>query len=178
MSEMKSAMTSRSTLSFDNSSSSIESTTSVISSSLSSGLLRSSSSSASRSGPGTPSGYPTCSHWITERKKLAAEAAAEEGVNATSPVSRLRGQRCHFRHPQFSQFTRRSRNEGSAGSEVVAGVGDLQDRSNVLLKVRLRFWLTLPLLDYLLALIRRRGEESTQHGLRCRRCGQCCAGWR
>ena len=39
-------------------------------------------------------------------------------------------------------------------SEVVAGVGDLQDSSNVLLKIRLRFWLALQLLDYLLALIR------------------------
>ena len=63
-------------------------------------------------------------------------------------------------------------------SEVVAGVSDLQDSSNVLLKVRLRFWLALQLLDYLLALIRRRGEESTQHGLCRRRCGQCCASWR
>jgi hypothetical protein len=63
-------------------------------------------------------------------------------------------------------------------SEVMAGVGDLQDSSNVLLKVRLRFWLAFQLLDYLLALIRRRGEESTQPGLCCRRRGQCYAGWR
>jgi hypothetical protein len=51
-------------------------------------------------------------------------------------------------------------------SEVVAGVSDLQDRAGVLL----RPWLTLQLLDDLLALIRRRGEESTQHGLCRRRC--------
>ena len=49
------AITSRLTGPADNSSSSMESTTSVISSSLS-GVLRSSSSSATRSGPGTPSG--------------------------------------------------------------------------------------------------------------------------
>jgi Type VI secretion system/phage-baseplate injector OB domain len=63
-------------------------------------------------------------------------------------------------------------------SEVVASVGDLQDSSDVLLKVRLRFWPALQLLDYLLALIRRRCEEATQHGLCRRRCGQCCGGRR
>ena len=40
-------------------------------------------------------------------------------------------------------------------SEVVAGVGDLHDKSDVQLKVLLRFWLAPQLLDYLLALIRR-----------------------
>ena len=63
-------------------------------------------------------------------------------------------------------------------SEVVAGVGNLQDSSDVLLKVRLGLWPALQLLDYLLALIRRRCEESTQHGLCRRRRGQCCCGWR
>jgi hypothetical protein len=57
-------------------------------------------------------------------------------------------------------------------SVVVAGVGDLQDNSNVLPKVLLRSSPTLQLLGYLLALIRRRVEESTQHGLRRRRCVQ------
>jgi hypothetical protein len=42
-------------------------------------------------------------------------------------------------------------------SVVAAGVGDLQDKSNVLL----RFWPALQFLEYLLALIRRRREEST-----------------
>jgi len=52
---------------------------------------------------------------------------------------------------------------------VVASVSDLQDKSHVLLNVWLRSWPALQLLRYLLALIRRRGEESTQRGLRRRR---------
>ena len=69
-------------------------------------------------------------------------------------------------------------NRWTRSSEVVAGVGNQQDTSDVLLKVRLRFWLAPQLVDYLPALIRRRCEESTQHGLCRRRCGQSRGSWR
>jgi hypothetical protein len=72
--------------------------------------------------------------------------------------------------PQKRQDELHSKKLAPIRSEAVAGVSDLQDRAGVLLNVLLRPWLTLQLLDDLLALIRRRGEESTQHGLCRRRC--------
>jgi hypothetical protein len=77
-------------------------------------------------------------------------------VGAVVPA--LRGAENPARVPPKPRRRLRPRAVRGVGLEVVAGVGDLQDRSNVLLSPRI----ALQFLDDLLALIRRRGEETTQ----------------